>query len=825
MRITSFYVKHYDPLFLNNVDSIQIDPRSKLILLLGRNGCGKTSLLKEFTFLPATPVNYSDGGIKIVKGYHDGNYYEAFSYVKKSSKNGKSAKHTFIKNGQIIHELATTQLHLQKVIEEFNYTHNTHRLLIGDILFTQMLPQARKEILTLINPLDLDYAIKFHNELKDKVRDTKAVLKHITIKNSELKTKLKSIVIPDDLNDARKEIEEKISVILPFSMLEVNENFNDLDSIKNNLHSIETKFKKHFNNRRVPLETITSLKDLELYINSLETKLKMTQTDIDQYNEELFSLSSISDQISISDMSKEELIERINYLEDSLNTEYKFDMTLDVNAQTIPELVFIEETIKKVYSVIPERYIDNDTRKSLKDEYPKLNKRKLSCLNYIDKLNSDINHISDPEYQLECPRCRHIFNKNNSNVELTLKELELNLGNSHKSLRLINGRLNYLEETLTEISAIEICEQELLNIKRLTKNSLSFWKSLKEMNLTDKDILFSESAFLGQLTLFRNDVIYFNTRNKLLSDLEQYKASLNRVEMFNNGSNLRIKILKENLNNKVEQIHFYRNEIAECGKLKKYIEYFENLTQQYDELRNLLDTKANEKIKSFIKKDAKERCNVLYSKMSEYNDILKRHENLVHSIKEMDDEQNKLNVELQSAILAEELISPKNGLIAKQMLGFISNYLDRINDIISEIWSYSMQIKPCLSEDGMLTYQFPCQVESKQIDDISDLSKSQREVVNLGFTIVLRHFLGLNQYPMYLDETGSEYDDAHRLSLIEFIKTILNNDKCSQLLYVNHYDIMFNAFSDADTVVIDPTNITISKPFNQIAIFNQPYQD
>jgi ABC-type molybdenum transport system ATPase subunit/photorepair protein PhrA len=88
----------------------------------------------------------------------------------------------------------------------------------------------------------------------------------------------------------------------------------------------------------------------------------------------------------------------------------------------------------------------------------------------------------------------------------------------------------------------------------------------------------------------------------------------------------------------------------------------------------------------------------------------------------------------------------------------------------------------------------------------------------------MRNYLQLKNYPMYLDETGAGFDDIHRLSLIAYIKDFLSSNNCSQMFYVNHYDTMFGAFSNTGTVVLDETNITISKPFNENVIFNEEYR-
>ena len=116
MRITKIHLRGYKPLALNKIEDIVIDINSDTTLILGTNGSGKSSLLRETNMLPASCLDYRDEGLKHVWGEHDGIEYEVISNLR------KGGKHTFIKNGVEILSNVTATIQREMVIKEFNYS-------------------------------------------------------------------------------------------------------------------------------------------------------------------------------------------------------------------------------------------------------------------------------------------------------------------------------------------------------------------------------------------------------------------------------------------------------------------------------------------------------------------------------------------------------------------------------------------------------------------------------------------------------------------------------------------------------------------------------
>ena len=124
-----------------------------------------------------------------------------------------------------------------------------------------------------------------------------------------------------------------------------------------------------------------------------------------------------------------------------------------------------------------------------------------------------------------------------------------------------------------------------------------------------------------------------------------------------------------------------------------------------------------------------------------------------------------------------EALSPESGLIAKSINSFLNGYLSEMNTIINSVWSYNMELLPCeVDSENDLNYKFKVKVNHDEIiEDISKLSSSMQEIVNLAFKIVFVKYLGLAGYPLILDEFGRTMDAEHRQSAYDIIDRVLSH--------------------------------------------------
>ena len=172
--ITKLIIKNYTPLVKKGVSYVELDTKEIFNIILGRNGFGKTSLLRELTPFPPDNADYQPGGYKEV---HVVVGKDAFIL---RSTTGKSSEHHFILNGKNLNEGNTLLVQRELVKIHFGVTSGIKDVITGlDVrdLFTTLSAPRRKDFLMAVNPNDTTYALKVFDKLKSNLNAIKGGLK------------------------------------------------------------------------------------------------------------------------------------------------------------------------------------------------------------------------------------------------------------------------------------------------------------------------------------------------------------------------------------------------------------------------------------------------------------------------------------------------------------------------------------------------------------------------------------------------------------------------------------------------------------------------
>ena len=145
-----------------------------------------------------------------------------------------------------------------------------------------------------------------------------------------------------------------------------------------------------------------------------------------------------------------------------------------------------------------------------------------------------------------------------------------------------------------------------------------------------------------------------------------------------------------------------------------------------------------------------------------------------------------------------------------------------MNAIINSVWSYDITLLPCqISEENDLDYKFRVLIDNNQeVEDVSMLSSSMKDIVDLSFRIIFMKYMHLEHMPLILDEFGITMDDKHRHNVYNIIENTLANN-FSQLFITAHFKSMYGRFLDSDIVVLDDKNIDLDNiAYNSIIKIN-----
>ena len=811
MRIKTIYLKGYRLLTLKDIESIEITITNKMVLVLGTNGSGKSAMLKEMNPFPSSESNYREGGIKKICLEHNDSEYEFISYLNPGS------KHTFIKNGVVLHEKVNTSLQRDLIIREFGYTQIIHKILIGETLFTSMNPQARRDILTMISPVDLKYGIALHKLIKENLRDVNGAIKHLNTKRTDNKLKLENLNIPDNLETERTELESKLNKAVPFTTSKLPSLFNLFDEIEsdyNKLISISQRASK-YKTMHVEEKWITSIEDLNEYIGICAGNTTSTQNKINSLIKDINDIQNIVNpvtdgQIYVNDVETR-LLELSKLIDNEDSSDYK-PLVENNHDNYLNAFHILRNELENIYAGLPEncRFLNRIEKEEI------LNKQKALLLeinigeNKVMTLENKIEHFNKDQQSTICPRCSFVFSINRDNIDETIKTHENKLKDIKEELDNNRKTLEQINEKVLDVNNQNTISSVIVNLKRTLQLPLDFWDKFETVN----DILNSRNNVIFYIHTWVTNINIGKKRKELEIEFNTCKQIKDMHGKYGSQLGVKLNALNNELDEEMDKLYLFKEKTGRAKQLLKSITYYKSLTNQADDVISGLNEKFILAINSAIQQDAKINCDIIYKKLADSHSLITKRNNLKNSSIEMSNEYDELVADQLCWSILEEQLSPIKGMIADQMLGFIQNFFGNMAMICQAVWSYKLEIKMCSMDDGVLSYYFPFTVNNENVPDISDGSKSQRDILNISFAIAMRKYLNMEMFPLYFDESDANFDDEHRARMLSFIKSLIETDQCSQVFMVNHYAI-FDSLTNVDIIVLSTDNIVVPDEYNQ----------
>ena len=820
---------------LNNFNLIKVKFTKKIQAILGTNGSGKSSFIEELSPLPAEAKNFTKDGYKEIIYIHKGK-----TYVLKSSFN--PVVHSFLVDDEELNPGGTITVQRELVKLHFAIDAKTHALAIGKHRFTEMSSETKKEWFKNLSDNNYDYAINVFKALKDTFRDITGALK---LARNKLVSQTSNLMPEDVLKALEKDCEELYKVV-EFMIENRNSPSQPLEQTKSDIESkllylekisttvIQTvkKVECLLTNPIISseLSDVNDAASLAFFISNKLLDIKNKRSFLyEEYKSvkeikelcektKLFQVANISTEI-------ESLKNNLNQIKSRLN----FKDFLEVNpSHHLKALQEFSPHLVQIALDLPENTDDKFSRNNYKTLITNLQEHQrdievniANIKNYEESIAHHRQHSKQPD--VKCPNCNHSF-KPNFNADIA-KDLEKKIFSLAQSNVFKQRQIDDIKEQLFLYDLWQKGVEEIKQIAYHYGFMSNFWNHL----LNENSIIKNPKNIPNIVSLFKND---YELQEQLLLIEEKLNKEYEKLNLTQHTQGLdyqealiRDKQISQELDFLAEQeIRFnsIKDLAQEIVKAVKSVQTLTvNILDTENQLDNLVETFNEDHLRNIFNNVLRSFHNELATKEKIINDEksqLTILTNLQNEIKELEDQELALKLVLKE-------LSPTEGIIAEGIYGFMKVFVKKMNKFISNVWTFPLEIKPCSAEQGKLelNYKFPLLVNNgeKARPDVSEGSRSMKEIIDLAFIICTLKSIGLSNSSLFLDEFGSAMDAVHKSKTAKMIETIVNNENFGQIFIISHDIAQYSALDNIEICILHKSNIIIPHGciYNQHVIF------
>lgn len=762
---------------------------SKLVMIVGVNGSGKSSMINELTPLPASKDNFNKNGYKEIHIQKDNSLYKLISDFTNGS------HFSFLVNDVELNASANISTQRDLVFQHFLLTPNIHDILIGHETFTGMSLLSRKKLFNSITHLNIDTILSNYNTLKEDLKNNEYALKSqlqlYTVEEQKLAdpTHQQNLLIKqqetrqyiDTLLDIRSFISKHIEPI------NIDNAYLQFQTLQNKLKSLRDKYYIYI--------TSHSARDLQLYLS----EYKHTKSIIEyKLTQNYTTLESKQEQLKVLELNKQHNLQSLLTQRDlTQQTLTKILSSLSILPKTTRDLIPLKTNLYKLEASLPEilRSIStNQDKQYTKDRYNQTLSLKKEALDKISSIlqlegqyQKELEHtLSHKNNKTKCPSCSYewslIYSTDKvSSIQNKLTDLQTDKYNLQQSILL-------LDKTIEEITTYFTYYRQYSTLKSYTQESLiDLWGVIDNTGY----IYTNPTAILSILKTFNNELMALDEVIVLESTLKDFDRNIQALNDLK-GTDMD-SVLKEimEVNTEVCELLLQKDDIdshlRDLNVTMKVYEALEGISNSINKCReDISTTNLSFSLQSTIDCIDSELRSCKLT-LIEVDKELNTYDNIKYTLSKYDLSMNDLkeNIKVISLILDE--LSPKNGIIAKSVSSFLNVIINGINSVLDSVWEYKMNLSVIDVEDDALNYKFKMLIEDKlEVNDISLASAGMQKAINISFVFMLYKLLGLNGYPLFLDEFTTNLDKVHKQKLESLLNDISKTDRFSQIFFISH---------------------------------------
>lgn len=819
MYIKKLTLEGYKRILLSDIRSLTITLDNPYQVILGTNGSGKSSLLRELSPLPGDPKDYLKGGKKEIHIEHHGT-----QYILTSTYNGSKHHHSFLQADVEKNDGGTITVQKELVKQAFGINEEMHNLLTGKLRLTQMSPSKRREVITLMSDTDLTYAMGVYKKLATITRDNQGTVKHLKNRISRETDRLRSLETQVNLESDVKKLQEELTTLMENRRPDLPLHTDVQRRLRTTVTKADELSSKilthpyregdvHYGSLEVLSETVQDKR------GDFKSKQDLLNHQSKQH-QELQSVAGSLNDSGVGNLGEltekaDKLTRRVTEIRTKIG-EFQFegDLTdLESSAQSI------KVQLVEVLNALP----DNSERQYSKSKLDEV-ERELTVLRSAGDANRSKQRRADKEIEHilstkenTCPKCSYVWRPGVSEGDVeTLKATS-----QHHDQAATTAEAGY-KKTYELREAIQTYAHQFGRLRTLA-HSYPKANNLFEWLMEDDRIYHNPSQYTTTIDRWLSDLYLGAEAYRIERELTLVTETVSKAKML---SDTNVDHIGDSLNTLHTQIQVTSDELRSVkdvlGQLERRHTHATRAQKWGEELNDLYSSLEQDYqlMQECLKSDTlarliREHQSDLAVKSQKLNEKSSM-EGIIHDL-----ERSLVDVDQthETHKLLCKALSPTDGVIAEQMTAFINCLTEQINEILEQLYSYPLKILPCGIDSGELDYKFPLVAGDDQVHayDVKDGSEGQQEIIDFAFKLVASLYLGFNDYPLYVDEVGQNQDETHLSNVMSYIKLLIDANRHNQLFMISHHAAGHGSFTNADYLVLHGANISTPQKHNEHA--------
>lgn len=825
LKVERIVLKGFTGMGLHEIETFDFTIHSPTTIILGGNGCGKTSLLSVFLPIAPSKSEFRDGG-----SYTNICLVNDHRYKFKVARKGNSLVCDIenLTTGTKIVEQGNAKVYNSRVEEITGITKEIKELLNGEVLLTDAGTELRRKWFYRLSTSDLTYALGFYQRLRKNLTMLNGGIEITSRKIAELRTRV------IDNEEERQQLATRLKA-LEADLRELNKQIEQLPGLNRDvtvatIQSLLLKIEAPINailEHRGGLPTEEQVEEARRIEATAREAVVSAETELSMLNKDLSLLmdeSTRQDYLMRNHEGLKNTVAKLRELLKQWDTEHLFP---ELFAETVNIDQLKAATDARVWgqrlgttldaiksterlNVLEEKLLTLDQNSSgLRDRLQRVE-------NVLQNLNHERNHYLETA-EVDCPQCKFKFRPG---VRRSLPELEEAIRGQMEQRNTLQTQLDSVLRDRTELeSDVNYMRQVREIVLTYSKDPVLslFFKRLQERNVfTDNRSQFGSLCAEFDRELY-SAIEYHETKQRFAKAEKEWENAVAAVGNVDGALQQKISFQQERLGKATETLSERRREHAIANDTFCYLHELkatvDNFNAVFERLENDVKVTLTNTVVETLLNARENKLDAFTTARERYRQM----ENELNQLTALEKELSDLQAQQFNNKLMIQAFSPEKGVLRKYFYNAIVRITELMTRYIEQVWTYPMRVMPCDLTDGDLDYTFPVQLKThpEPVPDVRKGSKAQRAIFNLMFRLTAYKALKLHQYPLLLDEPSEGMDEEHRNNLVGFIKTLANSGEFSQLLVVSHEAEIHSKLNEAAYCVIEPEGVTLPAVYNE----------